>query len=109
MFHMLLIVLLIITTEVRTIYSTIGINFNKMNFCGIKRVIGTPMECEILALPENGFFIGGYCSNQIGSACFTNCNQGYNLSGSALRQCMLDDGAAIWTGKTTKCESIHLV
>ena len=63
-------------------------------------------SCTRLTPPINGHFIGGYCSNEMKSACVINCDSGYDHFGSTFRQCVLRNGLAQWSGKATYCESM---
>ncbi|KNC55736.1 uncharacterized protein AMSG_12417 [Thecamonas trahens ATCC 50062] len=60
--------------------------------------------CAALPAPSNGQAAGG-CNGRIGSSCGpASCNAGYNIGGSATRNCV-DNGPAAgsWTGAPVTC------
>ena len=70
------------------------------------------LECSYLKIPQNAYFIGGYCSNVLHSACAIACKTGYKLSGSSYRRCIeiidknTNNSEVVWSGSETNCESI---
>ena len=65
------------------------------------------LKCDPINLYPNSYFVGGYCSNNVGSACAINCKSGYKLYGSNFRQCLIMKKSTYpsWSGRDTFCES----
>ena len=57
-------------------------------------------QCPDLPRPENGAVV--YRSVQVGSVAVYSCNDGYVLSGSALRTC---EGDGSWSGQAPVCNT----
>ena len=68
-------------------------------------LITEKLNCNWLKPPKNGFFIRGYCSNKVNSACVINCDIGYEAYGSTFRQCLVKNEIPYWTGRNTFCHS----
>ena len=67
-------------------------------------------SCEKLAPPQNGAFVGT-CNSVYGSVCRIECNEGYELSGSEERKCIVSEyGFMDWSGIASQCvgEKIRL-
>lgn len=70
-------------------------------------------------MPANGYIIGGFCSNKIGSACGFACKIGYKLHGSTLRICtfnnetvnheLMNSIVPKWSGKPVECQSNRII
>ncbi|XP_031559986.1 uncharacterized protein LOC116296157 isoform X2 [Actinia tenebrosa] len=65
-------------------------------------------RCPAVSPPTNGRTIPPICSNLYGSKCSIECNEGYNLTGSASRECVRENGsnAVKWTGADVTCQKI---
>ncbi|CAF0727468.1 unnamed protein product [Brachionus calyciflorus] len=61
----------------------------------------------MLDQPENGFFIGGYCANSIGSICGLKCRPGFTLYGTSFRKCEIKNNVSSWTGVEPYCRINH--
>ena len=61
--------------------------------------------CDMLSAPKNGKFTGGgTCGREYGTVCSMECNEGYELSGSATRTCEVNSKYAMqWSGSTMLC------
>ena len=63
------------------------------------------VTCEDLATPSNGII---NCSNnqplQYQDRCIFQCNDGYKLQGSVIRQC---EASGEWSGNETQCDIRH--
>eukprot|EP00043_Microstomoeca_roanoka_P014551 m.144440 g.144440 ORF g.144440 m.144440 type:complete len:1730 (-) comp16042_c0_seq1:350-5539(-) len=62
------------------------------------------IQCSPLSI-ENGA-VSGACTGNIGDVCtVSSCNTGYYLStsGTVRRECIIRDGAAVWSGSAKTC------
>ena len=67
-------------------------------------------SCEKLVPPQNGAFVGT-CNSVYESVCRIECNEGYELSGSEERKCIVSEyGFMDWSGIASHCvgEKIRL-
>ncbi len=61
----------------------------------------------------NGYFLGGYCSNNLNSTCTIMCHRGYKLLGSSTRTCSIDVAntnnqvGPTWTGYAASCKAVE--
>ncbi|XP_038055062.1 sushi, von Willebrand factor type A, EGF and pentraxin domain-containing protein 1-like [Patiria miniata] len=65
------------------------------------------VTCPTLTAPVNGgFFNNTNCSTAYGSWCRFTCDDGYQLTGSGVRRCLAQPGAAqgYWDGYEARCE-----
>ncbi|XP_068719978.1 sushi, von Willebrand factor type A, EGF and pentraxin domain-containing protein 1-like [Montipora capricornis] len=68
----------------------------------------TIRKCETLPIPTDGRIKGGSCDRSYLSYCTFECDEGYRLTGSETRQCIVTSTNVIkWSGSTTQCEVIR--
>ena len=62
-------------------------------------------SCEPLLAPSNGAFVG-VCNSKYNSVCRIKCNEGYEVSGSAERKCIVVAGPNVmdWSGSPFQCQ-----
>ena len=62
-------------------------------------------SCLPLLPPSNGAFVG-VCNSKYNSVCRIQCNEGYEVSGSAERKCIVVAGPNVmdWSGPPSQCQ-----
>ena len=62
-------------------------------------------SCLPLLPPSNGAFVG-VCNSKYNSVCRIQCNEGYEVSGSAERKCIVVTGPNVmdWSGPPSQCQ-----
>ena len=62
-------------------------------------------SCEPLLPPSNGAFIG-VCNSKYNSVCRIQCNEGFEVLGSAERKCIVVAGPNVmdWSGPPSQCQ-----